>query len=175
MACWCSGDAKESLLFGSAPKVGPSPFAPLPWDNFFDSLEFIDDKIPLYVAGSKGVIFFCLHGAGHSGLAFASLAKELKAESRVISFDFRGHGCSQQLHIGLSRVAEDNDYSIATLILESLTVLHHVATKFPNTSIVIIGHSMGGAVAAKAVKKAFEEKSAYPWCDVIKGKGLVKA
>lgn len=44
------------------------------------------------MSGNKGPIFFCLHGAGHSGLSFAALAKELKNEFRVFSFDFRGHG-----------------------------------------------------------------------------------
>ena len=84
---------QEGSLFGSMPKIGLSPFLPLPWNDFFDTQEFINEEIPLYIAGTQGVIFLCLHGAGHSGLTFALLAKELKAEFRVISFDFRGHGC----------------------------------------------------------------------------------
>ena len=55
----------------------------------------IDDKIPLYCAGSGGHIFFCLHGAGHSALSFAALAKIMKSPPysfTIVSFDFRGHG-----------------------------------------------------------------------------------
>lgn len=37
-------------------------------------------------------MFLCLHGAGHSALSFASLAKHMKGESTVVAFDFRGHG-----------------------------------------------------------------------------------
>jgi protein phosphatase methylesterase 1 len=38
-------------------------------------------------------VFLCLHGAGHSALSFAVLARHLKADkSTVVAFDFRGHG-----------------------------------------------------------------------------------
>jgi len=33
-----------------------------------------------------------LHGAGHSALSFAALAKAMKEQSTIVAFDFRGHG-----------------------------------------------------------------------------------
>jgi pimeloyl-ACP methyl ester carboxylesterase len=33
-----------------------------------------------------------MHGAGHSALSFACIAKELKSRSKVVAFDYRGHG-----------------------------------------------------------------------------------
>lgn len=71
-------------------------YDPLEWEYFYDSLEMIcDDKVPLYSAGTKGHVILCLHGAGHSALSFAHLAKLLKSEendSICCAFDFRGHG-----------------------------------------------------------------------------------
>lgn len=52
----------------------------------------LNDTIPVYFAGTQGHVFICMHGAGHSALAFAALAKYMKNESIVVAFDFRGHG-----------------------------------------------------------------------------------
>jgi hypothetical protein len=37
-------------------------------------MEMIEDKVPVYIAGTQGHVFLCLHGAGHSALSFAALA-----------------------------------------------------------------------------------------------------
>ena len=55
-------------------------------------MEKIDDTIPVYTAGTKGKIFVCLHGAGHSAMSFAAMAEIMKVKETVIAFDFRGHG-----------------------------------------------------------------------------------
>ena len=58
-------------------------------------MEMLNDTIPVYHAGTKGHVFLCLHGAGHSALSFAALAKIMKLppyNSTTVSFDFRGHG-----------------------------------------------------------------------------------
>lgn len=76
-------------------KVPSSKYDPAEWDQFFDWKEKLDDRIPVYHAGQEGHVFLCLHGAGHSALSFAALAKILKQEphnSTCVSFDFRGHG-----------------------------------------------------------------------------------
>lgn len=45
-------------------------------------------------SGSGGPIFLLIHGAGHSALSFALLAKQMKnyATCTVFAFDMRGHG-----------------------------------------------------------------------------------
>ena len=82
--------------FGAKPFVDPmAKYQPQPWNEFFDTREMIDDKIPIYHAGNKGHVFFCLHGAGNSALSFAPLAKIVKSDKyagTLVSFDFRGHG-----------------------------------------------------------------------------------
>ena len=88
------------------------------WDQFFDSTEKIEDRIPIYSAGTQGHVFVCLHGAGHSAMGFAALAAELKEKSTIVAFDFRGHGQHY--------CENETDLSQAVLIDETLTVLDFV-------------------------------------------------
>ena len=69
---------------------------PLPWTDFYDKMDFIDNEIPIYQAGSKGPIILCLHGCGLSALSFAAFANEMKDQYTVMAFDWRGHGASKQ-------------------------------------------------------------------------------
>ena len=80
----------------AAPWCGKSTkWDPSLWSEYFDTMDKIDGVAPCYYAGDTGHVFLCLHGAGHSALSFAALAKILKQEpynSTCVSFDFRGHG-----------------------------------------------------------------------------------
>ena len=68
-------------------------YDPLPWSDFFDFREMAYERIPIYYSGSGlGHVFLCLHGAGHSALSFATLAKYIKDQATLVAFDFRGHG-----------------------------------------------------------------------------------
>lgn len=87
----------------------------------------IDDKIPIYHAGNKGHVFFCLHGAGNSALSFAPLAKIVKSDKyagTLVSFDFRGHGGHNH--------ENESDMSIDSLIQETVHVLKYTITKYPD-------------------------------------------
>ena len=53
-------------------------YDPLPVTDFFDSTEMINNTIPIYIAGTQGHVFVCLHGAGHSAMSFAVAAEKLK-------------------------------------------------------------------------------------------------
>lgn len=113
---------------GSKPFADPmAKFQPSSWEEFYDSREMIEDKIPIYYAGTEGHVFLCLHGAGHSALSFAALAKIVKQPSykgTLVSFDFRGHG---------GHYAEnETDMSQEQLILETIYVLKYVIAKFPD-------------------------------------------
>lgn len=90
-------------------------------------------------------MFLCLHGAGHSAMSFACLAKHLKVHSTVVAFDFRGHGdnCTEN----------ETDMSEDTLIKDTLEVLMYVRELFKDSSIILVGHSMGGSIATKTASK----------------------
>lgn len=53
-------------------------------------------------------VMVCHHGAGHSGLSFALLAKEVKERTRgqcgVLSLDARLHGESIMIHMSTYRL-----------------------------------------------------------------------
>lgn len=71
----------------------------------------------------------------------------------MISFDFRGHGSNQ--------LGEGEDLSQETLIDDTLKVLAYVDEKYPDDTIILIGHSMGGSIATKTSAKIFKDKEKY--------------
>jgi protein phosphatase methylesterase 1 len=120
-------------------------FDPLPWSDFFDRKEKIHDRVPVYIAGDRGHVFLCLHGAGNSALSFAALAKKMKGESTVVAFDFRGHGDHTS--------ENDGDLNWETLVDDTIEVVKYLHSVYPERSIILVGHSMGGSIATKAAYK----------------------
>ena len=131
-------------------------YDPLPWNDFFDRKETLDGKIPMYIAGTSGHVFLCLHGAGHSALSFAALAKNLKQNSTVVSFDFRGHGDHY--------CENETDLSEETLVNDTIEVFKHTSQLFNSQSIILVGHSMGGSIATKASAKILNDFKSENWC-----------
>lgn len=97
-------------------------------------------------------MFLCLHGAAHSALSFACLARRLKSDFTVVAFDFRGHG--------EHRHENEADLSVDTLITDTCAVFDSLVEKFPERSFIIVGHSMGGSIATKTVKRLLERDGA---------------
>jgi len=136
-------------------------YEPLPWSDFFDRKEKLGGKVPMYIAGEKGHVFLCMHGAGHSALSFAALAKELKVEYTVVAFDFRGHGdhfCENE-----------TDMSEATLINDAIVIFEQVSALFHDRSIILVGHSMGGSIATKTASKILGDFKVKPWSRQLLG------
>lgn len=188
-----SEEEKDGMgsLAGEAPKAeAPKPprqipkskitfvkkeYSPLKWEDFFDARIMINDEIPLYTSGTRGPLLFCLHGAGLSALSFAALARETKDDLSLAAFDFRGHGASQQPDV------TNLDQSV--LIDDAVSVLNHVIQmpEFEDRSILVVGHSMGGAIASKLVAHICAEESlneieqrvkGYFVIDVVEGSAI---
>ena len=122
--------------------------SPIDWKKYFPHQIFIDKQIPIYYNNiSKGPILFCLHGAGHSALSFSLLAS-LSNNYRVISYDFRAHG------FNISQPEED--LSMVTLVSDTEKVLLKINELFPKENIIVLGHSLGGAVAVKTCVNIFK-------------------
>ena len=80
----------------------------------------------------------CVHGAGMSSVVFMDVVRRLPPTRRVIAPDLPGHGQSEPLAAGLSgaeRLAAYRDAIAA------------VGTSLGVQRAVLLGHSMGGAVA----------------------------
>ncbi|KAA1136972.1 putative carboxyl methyl esterase [Puccinia graminis f. sp. tritici] len=101
--------------------------------------------------GKSPVLFVFHHGAGYSALSAACLARELREQGGgqygFLSFDCRAHGASQV-------ESEDSgppDLSLSTLandLVDLLKTIYPDKTLAP--AIVLVGHSMGGAVVTEA-------------------------
>lgn len=113
------------------------------------------------MAGNKSHVFLCLHGAGHSALSFAALAKQLKDKSTVVAFDFRGHGDHY--------CENETDLSEETLIGDTIRVFKHVTDMFKDASIILVGHSMGGSIATKASARISTDYKGEEWSSHLQG------
>jgi protein phosphatase methylesterase 1 len=75
----------------------------------------------------------------------------VKSFGTVIAFDFKGHGHSKNTkHI--------EDMSIETLIEETTYVLKEVMKLYTDQNIIMIGHSLGGAVCCRVTENILKEE-----------------
>ncbi|CAG9769117.1 unnamed protein product [Ceutorhynchus assimilis] len=142
---------KSALNFSQKKPVLPSSvikhdFAPIKWQKYFDKEEFIktaSGEHHIYIKGHEGPIILCLHGGGYNGLTWSLFAKELYAnlECQIVAIDFRGHGNTKTL--------DDSDLSLETMTQDVADIANILAER-EKTAVVLIGHSMGGAVAVNA-------------------------
>ena len=105
-----------------------------PTNSFFTSdaglkLHYLD-----WGGDPKQRTFLLLHGGGAHAHWWDYVAPELSAYGHVVALDFRGHGRSEW--------AKDADYGPPAYIQDVRALIEHLGTK-----VVLIGHSMGGAVA----------------------------
>lgn len=160
---------------GLPPKAGPfgrraMEFTPVDGTKMWDSIEFMPNGTPIYTKGSNTCIFFCIHGAGHSGFSFTMLAQQLQEFATLVTYDIRGHG--QSKHAG-----GEEDLSIDTLVQDAFEVLEFVANKHPTATFAIVGHSMGGSIAVRLAKRLentnYSEKIvALITVDVVEGTAM---
>jgi len=126
-------------------------FSPVSWEKYFDlkddiCIEGTNDFFRVYSAGDMNSdlpIFVFLHGAGHTALSWGFTAVELKRSNKckILAYDCRGHG---------STVTDnESDLSAETLSQDAVNVINQIC-KNCSSPIIIVGHSMGGAIAARA-------------------------
>ncbi|PIA17260.1 protein phosphatase methylesterase [Coemansia reversa NRRL 1564] len=144
------------------PPLEPSTFtktesnklpSPLPWSDYFEekrTVDYNDTHFNVYVSGlgNEGPIFVLLHGAGHSGLTFGLTAKHIHAADphsfTVVAVDARAHG---------DTVGENEENLCLERIVDDLAGVFNILFPDNKRDVVVIGHSMGGAVAARVVKE----------------------
>eukprot|EP00827_Trimyema_finlayi_P001097 TRINITY_DN1373_c0_g1_i1.p1 TRINITY_DN1373_c0_g1~~TRINITY_DN1373_c0_g1_i1.p1 ORF type:complete len:325 (-),score=39.95 TRINITY_DN1373_c0_g1_i1:220-1194(-) len=124
-------------------------YSPISWKQYFDSQEFLANGTSLYKTDNcqQELAIICMHGAGQSALSFACLAKQLCQFAQIFAFDFRGHGDSQ------FKENFDN-LSVETLVEDALIAVKFIIEQSKKKQkLLIVGHSMGGAIAIRAVEK----------------------
>lgn len=131
------------LGMGAAPPPGKNK-SPIDFQTVLPLLEYVGDT-PVYISKSENsVIFLCVHGAGLSAASFAPLAAKVKSFARIASFDLPKHGAHKNY-------TEDADLSLSGLSQLTVSVAAFLIDRFPECAIVLVGHSLGGAVAARTV------------------------
>ncbi|KAF3905565.1 hypothetical protein AA313_de0206347 [Arthrobotrys entomopaga] len=153
---------------------------PIPWNHHFsENLLLTPSANPTshfnayYTPNTdSGPLFVTHHGAGSSGLSFAVLASEIRKilpEAGIFSFDARGHG-------GTS-TANDLDFSLSTLSQDLHEALQAAAEQLRWETwpyIVLVGHSLGGAVITDVAKRGLlgDKLLAYAVLDVVEGSAM---
>ncbi|KRX17675.1 Protein phosphatase methylesterase 1 [Trichinella nelsoni] len=151
-------------------RLNADRFQPLEWNAYFDKKETvkISDKnlFNVYIKGKDGPLLVFLHGGGCSALSWACLAKYLSSliTCTVFAIDLRGHG----------ETTTDDEYNLALEVMAD-DVAAVLKTYFSQITapVILIGHSMGGAVAVEvAHSKNIPSLAALIVVDVSEGSAL---
>ncbi|XP_076244514.1 protein phosphatase methylesterase 1 [Calliopsis andreniformis] len=119
-------------------------YEPVQWIPYFDHSEDIPistDTFHVYTKGTEGPLLVLLHGGGYSALTWAEFTKSIMTMvvCKVMAIDLRGHGDTH--------TTNEEDLSAETLAEDVAAVIKAVTDNDP---VILVGHSMGGAVAVRA-------------------------
>ncbi|KAJ5106215.1 hypothetical protein N7456_002890 [Penicillium angulare] len=175
------------------------------WTDFFEQELFLPQEYGdqyiihhVYLASPKnsGPLFVMHHGAGSSGLSFATCAEEIRKilpNAGVLSLDARGHGRTA-ISSDTSKIDHENpstataaqhesdnqvelDLTLETLSGDLVYVIRKTQErmkweKIPD--IILVGHSLGGAVITDVAKNGElgSKLLAYAVLDVVEGSAM---
>ena len=94
-------------------------------------------------------LVLCLHGLGGSGLNFSLTAPRLAENRRVLVPDLLGHGRSPAPPAGVGAVAAQ------------LQMIRGLVDSAPHERVTLIGHSMGGVLAALHASSCRTRRTAW--------------
>jgi protein phosphatase methylesterase 1 len=149
------GHSKEAFLIvrpiASPHQIQTIPITPdMPdlgfasWDKYWDHKATIDvpsrGTFNYYsIDASSQYVIIAIHGAGHSALSFSLLGNILKGALRFYAIDLKCHGDTPG--------DPTKDLGIDSLTADVAGFCQ--AIRPPNTYLVLLGHSLGGCIAAR--------------------------
>jgi protein phosphatase methylesterase 1 len=156
----------------------------IPWTAYFERELFLESRTEAttvthhaYLTSpvGGGPLFVTHHGAGSSGLSFAVLATEIRKKlpsAGILSLDARGHGSTKS-----NPEPEELDLSLERLGEDLLSVIDKTKTQMnwkDMPPLVLIGHSLGGAVVTDVAKNGQLGNSVlgYAVLDVVEGSAI---
>ncbi|TGJ84126.1 hypothetical protein E0Z10_g4630 [Xylaria hypoxylon] len=156
---------------------------PIPWTTYFERELFLHDKTSpqspnthAYLTSpvGKGPLFVMHHGGGSSGLSFAVVGNQIRkrlSSAGVFSLDARGHGSTtipegQTLDLSLETLADD--------LFTALRLTQQVMKWTESPPIILVGHSMGGAVVTELARSGRLGNTllGYAVLDVVEGSAI---
>lgn len=184
-------DSSSASSMSSTGTVIPSgtlrPAPAIHWSDYFAQEYYLDQqrdgsahaKFHVYLtppATPKAPLLVLHHGAGSSAMSFALMAKEVhKAmpDMGILAVEARDHG--SVLWDAAGQV--DNDLSIALLSQDLLDMLLLTQARVGWTelpTIILIGHSLGGAVVTHAANtwNIGSKLLGYAVLDVVEGSAM---
>uniref|UniRef100_A0A0B6ZEA4 Protein phosphatase methylesterase 1 n=1 Tax=Arion vulgaris TaxID=1028688 RepID=A0A0B6ZEA4_9EUPU len=138
------------IVSGSAGKrniVRRKDYSPIYWDKYFETKLDVTtddgDTFRVYERGHDGPVLFLLHGGGFSALSWALLSVHLTTlvKCRCVAVDLRGHGDSL--------TSDDGNLSAEQMSSDVGNIIYSLYKDDP-PPIILVGHSMGGAIAVHA-------------------------
>lgn len=155
------------------------------WTNFFEqelSLPHESDSVKtvhhvyLQPPTDSGPLFVTHHGAGSSGLSFATFSSEIQKalpKAGILSLDARSHGSTTSHQIS-SGEEQDYDLTLETLGNDLSFVTHETKRMMGWPSmpdIILVGHSLGGAVVTDVAHRGLLGNCVlgYAVLDVVEG------
>lgn len=154
----------------------------IPWTTYFERELFLksndepDVTFHAYLTSpvEKGPLFVMHHGAGSSGLTFAVVGSEIRKRlpsAGILAIDCRGHGSTVS--------PEDTalDLSLKTLSADLYFMIQSTKEQMgwkDLPSIVLVGHSLGGAVVTDLANTGRLGASllGYAVLDVVEGSAI---
>lgn len=122
-----------------------------------DGLALVTHSWPLPSGRAARGVALLVHGLGEHGQRYAPVAAHLNAQGwAVVAYDHRGHGRSPGPR---GRIAQHDDF------LHDLAVaVDATRAAFPGLPLVLVGHSLGGAIAGRFVAAlAHPAEPTAPW------------
>ncbi|KAK7739930.1 Protein phosphatase methylesterase 1 [Cytospora paraplurivora] len=168
------------------PRGGGRTLEQIPWTTYFERELYLpgrrDGSGELQITqhayltspAEKGPLFVMHHGAGSSGLSFAVVGAEIRKRlpsAGILSLDARGHGSTT------TTGDAPLDLSLETLRTDLLSAIQETQAQMgwkELPAIVLVGHSLGGAVVTDLAKSSALGSSllGYAVLDVVEGSAM---
>ena len=122
--------------------------SPIDFQLYLPLLEYVGNTPVYFSQSTNNIIFLCIHGAGLCGASFALLSSKIKPFAGLVTFDLPMHGNNKNY-------SDETELSMESLVNLTLLIIKYLTEKFPEDSIVLLGHSLGGSIASSVVHHIF--------------------
>lgn len=124
-------------------------YSPVSWKKYWQTksqIEIDGGSFTVYSRGDGETLVLFIHGGGYSGLTWSQAGDELSkmADCRIAALDLRGHG---------ETVTNDGEMDRDNLSKDIRAVADKIMEEGGQKNLVLVGHSLGGAVAVATAKE----------------------